>query len=212
MTRALDLRSGVFDHADKLAGSGGDLLPVDLLEFYTELIRNWSTIFTKKISADNDLNPETLCLGKLLDHAGVICLQLIQVCPVGISQSHLLISTQNSSDSRVLIDAILCFYEVVSILRWENIRLQIVLPPDPLVYLCVFACDSVAFSRICGIFANYRNALVKSMDSGRDYPVENTNHFNGFVMDICNCLWRNRAFTAADGEDNRSAKACTLPE
>jgi len=37
-------------------------------------------------------------------------------------------------------------------------------------------------------------------------------HFNGFIMDICNCIWRNRAFAGANDRDNRSALACTIPE
>jgi len=37
-------------------------------------------------------------------------------------------------------------------------------------------------------------------------------HFNGFIMDICNCIWRNRAFAVANDKDSRSALACTIPE
>lgn len=39
------------------------------------------------------------------------------------------------------------------------------------------------------------------------YPKENVNRFNGFLMDICNCIWRSRAFNAGD----LNALGCLLP-
>lgn len=39
------------------------------------------------------------------------------------------------------------------------------------------------------------------------YPKEYVNHFNGFLMDICNCLWRSRAFNTTD----TNALGCLLP-
>ena len=37
--------------------------------------------------------------------------------------------------------------------------------------------------------------------------------FNGFIMDICNCLWRNRALAVPGPGDasNECALGCTLP-
>jgi centromere protein I len=39
------------------------------------------------------------------------------------------------------------------------------------------------------------------------YPKEYVNHFNGFLMDICNCIWRSRAFNTSD----INALGCLLP-
>lgn len=39
------------------------------------------------------------------------------------------------------------------------------------------------------------------------YPKEYVNNFNGFLMDICNCLWRSRAFNTTDS----NAHGCLLP-
>jgi centromere protein I len=39
------------------------------------------------------------------------------------------------------------------------------------------------------------------------YPKDYVNHFNGFLMDICNCLWRSRAFNTSDV----NALGCLLP-
>jgi centromere protein I len=40
------------------------------------------------------------------------------------------------------------------------------------------------------------------------YSRDFVNYFNGFVMDLCNCLWRNRALNNAD----KNALGCQIPE
>jgi centromere protein I len=40
------------------------------------------------------------------------------------------------------------------------------------------------------------------------YSRDFVNYFNGFVMDLCNCLWRNRALNNAD----KNALGCQVPE
>ncbi len=32
----------------------------------------------------------------------------------------------------------------------------------------------------------------------QSYPKDYVNHFNGFLMDVCNCFWRSRAFNITD--------------
>jgi centromere protein I len=39
------------------------------------------------------------------------------------------------------------------------------------------------------------------------YHKDYVNHFNGFLMDICNCLWRSKAFNKSD----TNALGCLLP-
>jgi len=53
----------------------------------------------------------------------------------------------------------------------------------------------------------------QAADVGR-YPLPYIHHFNGFLMDICNCVWRNRAFAKAGPDDKKDPNAlgCTLPE
>lgn len=46
-----------------------------------------------------------------------------------------------------------------------------------------------------------------SRTEGNGYPREYVNHFNGFLMDICNCLWRNRALNREDA----NALGCLVP-
>ncbi len=44
--------------------------------------------------------------------------------------------------------------------------------------------------------------------SRSDYTPEYVNEFNGFLMDLCNCLWRSRAFNTRD--DN--SHGCLVPK
>lgn len=41
----------------------------------------------------------------------------------------------------------------------------------------------------------------------QSYPKDYVNHFNGFLMDVCNCVWRSRAFNTTDP----NALGCLLP-
>jgi centromere protein I len=40
--------------------------------------------------------------------------------------------------------------------------------------------------------------MSSKANSDTKYPKAYVNHFNGFLMDLCNCLWRSRAFNTAD--------------
>lgn len=61
----------------------------------------------------------------------------------------------------------------------------------------------MAITRICGIVSLYK-AAFEDNEHNRErawtpsYSREYVSHFNSFVMDICNCLWRNRALNRAD--------------
>jgi centromere protein I len=107
-----------------------------------------------------------------------------------------------------------------------------------LVYIFLFAGDVMMLSRIAGILSKsvcptpmiserpltcscrYKRAFEltlkkSSSDSGpEEYPREYVNHFNGFLMDICNLVWRNRAFKAGgpESKQDQNAHGCTLPE
>jgi len=61
-------------------------------------------------------------------------------------------------------------------------------------------------------FELYESASRERQDRGGlampAYSRDFVNYFNGFVMDLCNCLWRNRALNNAD----KNALGCQLPE
>jgi centromere protein I len=61
-------------------------------------------------------------------------------------------------------------------------------------------------------FELYESASRERTDRGGlsmpAYSRDFVNYFNGFVMDLCNCLWRNRALNNAD----KNALGCQIPE
>lgn len=76
------------------------------------------------------------------------------------------------------------------------------------MYILYFASSPATVSRLCGVLARYKEGLQKAMPTSRsDYTPEYVNEFNGFLMDICNCLWRSRAFNTRD--DN--SHGCLVP-
>ncbi|TVY49879.1 Inner kinetochore subunit [Lachnellula occidentalis] len=80
---------------------------------------------------------------------------------------------------------------------------RVIIPPTELIYTLHFTPSLTVLSRLCGILALYKRAFEKaiaskSSASEQSYPKDYVNHFNGFLMDACNCIWRSRAFITAD--------------
>ncbi|GKT84560.1 mis6 domain-containing protein [Colletotrichum tofieldiae] len=80
--------------------------------------------------------------------------------------------------------------------------LRIANPPAQLIYLLFFGHSLANVSRLCAILATYKKGFETAMSRRQPttYAPSYVNHFNGFLMDICNCLWRGKAFN--DGDKN----------
>ncbi|KAI5803123.1 Mis6-domain-containing protein [Geopyxis carbonaria] len=177
--------------------SGSETSAARLVALCAELMRHWTVTHRKPTEQ------QALVLKDFLEHVGDVCLNLLQ----------------NVSGNSVVADAILSFYEGASSLPWkENSLFRVVLPPDPLVYHFVFAGDSMMLSRLCGILSKYKQAFEVSIKHWQDdtggYPRQYVDHFNGFLMDICNLLWRTRAFAKGgpDSKQDTNAMGCTMSE
>lgn len=117
--------------------------------------------------------------------------------------------------------AILDFYEQnARLVGHETLKnhIRIELPPSFLIYILFFSSSVATVSRICAILACYKrgfelamltkprrggNQLVDSSSYNRTF----VNLFNGFLMDMCNCFWRGRAF----GDSDANAHGCMVP-
>ncbi|CUS11905.1 unnamed protein product [Tuber aestivum] len=199
-----ELRSNFFALVDRRLKDRGEASIAKLVAFYTELIRQWAITYGNQAQEPEFSQEESLALRKLLSHVGQICL-------AGLA---------NFQGSNLITDAILCFYEGTCAPPWENGLFRIVLPPDQVVYYFVFSGDVMTLSRICGILSRYKRGFELSLrqaQSGHsngagEYPRDYVNHFNGFLMDICNLVWRNRAFKCggSDSKQDQNALGCTL--
>lgn len=171
----------------------------DVLQMYTSLLRHWATL----LQADDSIPGfASSSISKLVLHANSLTLQLIQTFPsIGTAS------------------AVLDFHEqCVRLVTAEKLcdYIRIELPHKLLIYIFFFS-DSVAtVSRICSVLASLKRGFEKAMSTRRDgsgkidsatYDRAYVNLYNGFLMDICNCLWRTQAFSDKDAP----AQRCLVP-
>ncbi|CCX06676.1 Similar to Centromere protein I; acc. no. Q8AYS7 [Pyronema omphalodes CBS 100304] len=184
--------------------------PDVLITFYTSLLRHWTFIPPSHL-------PNTSTSPSLL---------------IQHTTSHLLRSPPNPHTT-------LLFYEISSTLPFSHPIFRIHLPPAPLLYTLLFSSTPHIFSRLCHVLITFKTALEKSSALSRSgsgaaagvgvggggsgasgappkpqpYPSSFYDAFNGFIMDICNLLWRSRAFVlpVAGDSGNKAALGCTIP-
>ncbi|KAH0543376.1 hypothetical protein FGG08_002332 [Glutinoglossum americanum] len=171
---------------------------IALLGFYTSLFRHWTVQLLAVSTQQHTSESPSVTMQRLTAHVDLLSLTTIVA----------------SSSSIPSVSAVLAFYECVAdaIMQVSNPKLlRISVPGDAIVYLLSFNGDAMSLSRLCAILAKYKRAFEASMATaapGEGYPRDYVNHFNGFLMDICNCLWRNRAFNKED----TNALGCLLPD
>ncbi|KAH7033208.1 Mis6-domain-containing protein [Microdochium trichocladiopsis] len=167
---------------------------------------------------------------------GMLALAVLQAAAASSSSSAAALSSRPSDSATRAADAVLNFYEETASLAVAANSpeqqqppansplpfLRIVIPPKPVVYLLAFLpCPSV-LSRICGVLAQYKTAFshaqqqrklkpgssskASAAQQQQQYPSAYVDEFNGFLMDMCNLIWRSRAFGTADA----NAHGCLL--
>ncbi|KAJ3556770.1 hypothetical protein NPX13_g10067 [Xylaria arbuscula] len=82
-------------------------------------------------------------------------------------------------------------------------------PPAILVYSMFFAASPLTASRMCSVVAKYKEGFQIALSVAQiNYTPRHITEFNSFLMDICNCLWRQRALSG----DDANAKGCMVPQ
>lgn len=173
---------------------------LSLLSFYTRLLRRW----TIAMEAAEDLAAlPTGSVPRLIEHVNKLTLTLTQTSPTIGTRLEILDFYESAA----------ALYSKPRLLR----RIDITIPPPLLVYLLYFSPSLAVVSRLCGILAAYKRAweAVMSPSSSAAAGRQLTGHersqvivFNGFLMDLCNCLWRGRAFATTD----LNAQGCRIPQ
>ncbi|KAK3365878.1 Mis6-domain-containing protein [Lasiosphaeria ovina] len=172
---------------------------VSLLKFYTLLLRRWSIAMRASQDSVDPVLPDGSA-GDLVSHVNKLALTLTQTAPGAATQL-------------AILDFYECFASVFSTPRLLR-SVDLCIPPALVVYPMVFGDSLVVLSRLCGILAAYKRAwesiMAPSSPAARQLTRrerEQVNTFNGFLMDLCNCLWRGRAFATAD----LNAQGCGIP-
>lgn len=176
-----------------LDGSAASQL--DLLGLYTNILRHWNVILLANEAAIPKHASESI--DRLVSHANQLALTALQTSPTAHTALGVLDFYERAAH----------VYSNGTLLR----SLQITIPPVPLVYTLQFTTSLAVESRLCAVLAAYKQAFATYMANaakslGPQYDKAQVNTFNGFLMDICNCLWRGKAFATRDAH----AKGCML--
>lgn len=171
------------------------------------MIRQWG-IKLRKLPADSE---EFKPLSKVIAHAELLASSLLERQPA-----------INASDSSAhapepATQSVLGFYSSLAELfshAATNGAIRLTVPVAPTVYTLAFMQTNSVISLLGSILATYKSAFEASMtsealrpDPESLYPKALVGQFNGYVMDICNLLWRNRALNAEDP----NAMGCLVP-
>ncbi|KAH0566401.1 hypothetical protein GP486_000184 [Trichoglossum hirsutum] len=195
LLRSQEYHDAFFQPIEEAILDNSDSSRITLLGFYTSLFRHWAVQLLANQAQQYASEPPSVTMQRLTAHADLLSLTILVA----------------SSSSIPSVSAVLAFYEGVAdaITHISDPKLlRIYVPSDAVVYLLAFNRDAMSLSRLCAILAKYKRAFEASMTAGKSYPRDYVNHFNGFLMDICNCLWRNRAFNKEDP----NALGCLLPD
>jgi len=169
-----------------------------ILKFYTSLLRQWTALLlgrTNTEKASSEVLPTAFT--DLILHADRLCLSTLESLPLTLDT----------------VSSVLSFYETVATAISHsptNPNIRIATPSAEVIYRLTFTTSLSTLSRLCSILSTYKTAFEACMSragEGNAYPREYVNHFNGFLMDICNCLWRNRALNRED----TNALGCLVP-
>lgn len=220
----LELRNSHLDLLETALLDNSASSSLALLNFYTALLQRWTThlfsatpdpantpingptstvkMHPPRIS-DTDIPALTSAITSVTTHASLLILTLL--------------TTHGSAPQ------ILTYLETVSFLisqapSYPTLTISV---PHPLtIYLLTFSYPSIStLSRLCSVLATHKLAFEAILTRPRVPPASveqpqsgapqkySITHFNGFLMDICNLLWRSRAFNRTDP----NALGCLLP-
>lgn len=178
-----------------------------LLEFYSALINQWGV----KLRTQPSVSDESVPLSRAIRHAELLASSVLEFLPANNDAA-----PQVSKPSVV---SVLEFYRNLADLfshASSNAHIRLTVPLAPSVYTVAFTPSLSTLSILNSILAGYKSAFESSLTSTFLEP-ENppeplyattlVSRFNGYIMDMCNLLWRNRALN----EEDPNALGCLIP-
>ncbi|XP_073255780.1 centromere protein I-like [Porites lutea] len=113
------------------------------------------------------------------------------------------VALQVEGDHALLQHWILNFFELVSTSHRQFSLPFVLIPSSGIIYRMLFSNNSMAVSRLCHIIVNYKKefeSLKISQGESQSTPLafpdgfQSIQRFNQYILDICDSLWRNKAF------------------
>ncbi|KAL4999103.1 Mis6-domain-containing protein [Aspergillus recurvatus] len=175
-----------------------------LLGFYTELVRQWGV----KLRTEQFTIERSQRLSGLISHAELLASSILE-SPVEQP-------LEINRDYRPSTLSVLEFYFTLADLfshAHTNGNIRLTVPLAPSVYSLIFSPVSSVISSMNSILCSYKSSFEVSMNSetlqSKDplWTEKLVPQFNGYIMDICNLVWRNRALNAEDP----NALGCLIP-
>lgn len=181
-----------------------------ILRYYSRLIRHWGISIraeepTPSPSASLDI------LMEVIEHAELLSSTILESPP----------SLQNKDDTQFPEKclSVLQFYNSLAQLYRHapaNANIRLTIPPPQTVYTLAFTPTLTHISILSSILSVYKSSFETSLTStflhnpsAPDplYPTKMVGQFNGYIMDICNLVWRNRGLNT----DDPNALGCFIP-
>ncbi|KAI9480886.1 MAG: Mis6-domain-containing protein [Benjaminiella poitrasii] len=168
---------------------------------YTEWLKNWALLDWNrhvKMGSEGHMDIDYITnifsglsfdinyfktIQKLVEHVD-------RICVMGLLAEN---------DHPLMQHACLTFFELVSTISLQDDVPDIIIPAAALVHRTFFSTSAMAMSRICSIINRYKLAFEENENKTDDWMSKHNpvylDHFNTYLMDICNALWRNLALT-----------------
>ena len=172
-----------------------------MLKLYSRILRHWS--ITLKSLDDSDIPDHAQnSISSLIRQSSEHATRCMQFAPTVSTQSQIL-DLHEQSVQLVIDNSI-------------RQRIRIELPPSTVIYNCFLSNSLATISRLCQLLADYKEGFEMAMNPQRydgqeispiTYEKAYVGLYNGYIMDICNCLWRSRAFSDGDA----SSHGCMIP-
>lgn len=181
----------------------------DVLEFYSSLVRQWGIKLRTHPPNSGEFTP----LSEMIVQAELLAASLLEK-RTALPEDHS-DGSETTPSTQAVIELYCSLADLFSYAS-SNGTIRITIPLAPTVYTLAFTPMNSVISILCSILATYKSAFEASLTSevlqtpGRSeslYPTSLVGQFNGYVMDICNLVWRNRALNAEDP----NALGCLVP-
>lgn len=172
---------------------------IDVINYFCSLVQRWATIIRPKPNHRSE-PPLTQLIEKIE--------------PIIFAMSGSL--TSFPLPQRTLLSiSILQFYTTLAEVYTHaptTTSIRLTVPPASLVYQLIFSPTLTHISSLSSILSKYKISFEESVaaqkqdrepsqekqDRPKPYPTAIVAQFNGYVIDICNLLWRNRALNTED--------------
>ncbi|KAJ5757417.1 uncharacterized protein N7511_006111 [Penicillium nucicola] len=196
------LRSELLSPLESAALDGSLESRTALLGFYSTLISQWGISLRSEPATPEQSYP----LSQMILHVELLAYSILEFPP-----------DEHQKPFKPAANSVLDFYKALADLfshAPEDARFRLTIPYAQTVYTLAFTPNISVISSLESILAIYKGAFEASVSSqvlqAQGTPAYGTDlvlRFNGYVMDMCNILWRNRALNTEDP----NALGCLVP-